>query len=68
MSKVRVAPLKDIGPQLTLPQLELMAAVIGTRRLVIHDLNRQRLQISWELSVDHHVVRQSNPFVLALEE
>ena len=31
MSKARVAPLKGDGPQLTLPQLELMAAVIGTR-------------------------------------
>lgn len=31
MSKPRVAPLKGNGPQLTLPQLELMAADIGTR-------------------------------------
>ncbi|XP_057379622.1 uncharacterized protein LOC130701716 [Daphnia carinata] len=31
MSKARVAPLKGNTPQLTLPQLELMAAIIGTR-------------------------------------
>jgi hypothetical protein len=31
ISKARVAPLKGNGPQLTLPQLELMAALIGTR-------------------------------------
>jgi hypothetical protein len=31
MSKARVAPLKGNGPQLTLPQLLLMTAIIGTR-------------------------------------
>jgi hypothetical protein len=31
MSKARVAPLKSDRSQLTLPQLELMAAIIGIR-------------------------------------
>ena len=31
MLKARVTPLKGDGPQLTLPKLELMAAVIETR-------------------------------------
>jgi hypothetical protein len=31
MSKAQVAPLKGNGPQLTLPQLLLMTAIIGTR-------------------------------------
>jgi hypothetical protein len=31
MSKARVAPLKSDRPQLTLPQLELMAAIIRIR-------------------------------------
>lgn len=73
MSKARVAPLKGNGPQLTLPQSELMAAVIGTRiaTTIINAFKALEISLSVTMWSDSQKVlywlsknnRQKNHFV-----
>jgi hypothetical protein len=56
MSKARVAPLKGDGPQLTLPQLELMAAVIGTATSIINAFKTLAISLTINMWSDSQIV------------
>ncbi|XP_032791646.1 uncharacterized protein LOC116928659 [Daphnia magna] len=58
MSKARVAPLKGNGPQLTLPQPELMAAVIGTllASSIINAFKKLAISLSVTMWSDSQIV------------